>query len=54
MLKPGGFFAFETNGEQQCKFLVEYIENEKPGSFRDMNIVSDFAGIQRFVMGFRR
>ncbi|KAG4109156.1 hypothetical protein ERO13_1Z049302v2 [Gossypium hirsutum] len=54
MLKPGGFFAFETNGEKQCKFLVEYIENEKPGSFRDMNIVSDFAGIQRFVMGFRR
>ncbi|KAE8734806.1 putative protein phosphatase 2C 6-like [Hibiscus syriacus] len=53
MLKPGGFFAFETNGGKQCKFLVDYIQNEKPGRFRDINIVSDFAGIQRFVMGFR-
>ncbi|KAM1795834.1 hypothetical protein TB1_035238 [Malus domestica] len=28
MLKPGGFFAFETNGEEQCKYLVEYMEND--------------------------
>ncbi|XWS52744.1 hypothetical protein CRYUN_Cryun11dG0098400 [Craigia yunnanensis] len=54
MLKPGGYFAFETNGEHQCKFLVDYIENDKPGSFCNINIVSDFAGIQRFVMGFRQ
>ncbi|XVF05014.1 hypothetical protein REPUB_Repub05bG0134600 [Reevesia pubescens] len=54
MLKPGGFFAFETNGEKQCKFLVDYIENDKPGSFCNINIVSDFAGIHRFVMGFRQ
>ncbi|XP_022730680.1 uncharacterized protein LOC111285470 [Durio zibethinus] len=54
MLKPGGFFALETNGEKQSKFLVDYIENDKPGSFCNINIVSDFAGIQRFVMGFRQ
>ncbi|KAK8550746.1 hypothetical protein V6N12_039437 [Hibiscus sabdariffa] len=44
MLKPGGFFAFETNGEKQCRFLVDYIQNEKAGRFCDINIVSDFAG----------
>ncbi|XVE59734.1 hypothetical protein DITRI_Ditri05aG0070100 [Diplodiscus trichospermus] len=54
MLKPGGFFAFETNGEKQCKFLVDYIEKDKPGSFCNIDIVSDFADIQRFVMGFRQ
>ncbi|KAK3024328.1 hypothetical protein RJ639_000827 [Escallonia herrerae] len=53
MLKPGGFFAFETNGEKQCKFLVDYMETKLKGSFNDVNIVSDFAGIQRFVTGFR-
>ncbi|KAL3734023.1 hypothetical protein ACJRO7_023384 [Eucalyptus globulus] len=53
MLKPGGFFAFETNGEKQCKFLVDYMQNQLPGSFCNVNTVSDFAGIQRFVIGFR-
>uniref|UniRef100_A0A5B7CC92 Methyltransferase small domain-containing protein n=1 Tax=Davidia involucrata TaxID=16924 RepID=A0A5B7CC92_DAVIN len=53
MLKPGGFFAFETNGEKQCKFLVDYMENEPEGSFCGVNIESDFAGIQRFVTGYR-
>ncbi|XP_039017825.1 release factor glutamine methyltransferase-like [Hibiscus syriacus] len=53
MLKPGGFFAFETNGEKQCKFLVDYIQNDKADRFRNINMVSDFAGIQRSVMGFR-
>ncbi|CAK9157798.1 unnamed protein product [Ilex paraguariensis] len=53
MLKPGGFFAFETNGENQCKFLVDYMETETEGCFRDAKIISDFAGIQRFVTGFR-
>ncbi|KAJ6702755.1 hypothetical protein OIU85_028786 [Salix viminalis] len=33
MLKPGGFFAFETNGEKQCKFLVDYMQNQIAGSF---------------------
>lgn len=54
MLKPGGFFAFETNGEKQCKFLVDYMQNDIAGSFCNLNIVSDFAGIQRFVTGFRQ
>ncbi|OMO77535.1 Modification methylase HemK [Corchorus olitorius] len=54
MLRPGGFFAFETNGEKQCKFLVDYIEKNKPDSFCNIKIVPDFAGIQRFVMGFHQ
>ncbi|KAI9184714.1 hypothetical protein LWI28_000392 [Acer negundo] len=43
LLKPGGFFAFETNGEKQCKFLVDYLENDNAGSFCNLKIVSDFA-----------
>lgn len=54
MLKPGGFFAFETNGEKQCKFLKNYLENDSACSFCNVSIVSDFAGIQRFVTGFRQ
>ncbi|KAJ7948968.1 Release factor glutamine methyltransferase [Quillaja saponaria] len=54
MLKPGGFFAFETNGEQQCKHLVDYLENHTSGSFCGLKIEPDFAGIQRFVTGFRQ
>ncbi|KAJ0044448.1 hypothetical protein Pint_04963 [Pistacia integerrima] len=54
MLKPGGFLAFETNGEKHCKFLVDYLENDPAGRFCNAKIVSDFAGIQRFVTGFRR
>ncbi|PKI49127.1 hypothetical protein CRG98_030473 [Punica granatum] len=54
MLRPGGYFAFETNGERQCKFLVDYMENELKGSFLDIQVVSDFAGFQRFVTGFRQ
>ncbi|GFQ07442.1 release factor glutamine methyltransferase [Phtheirospermum japonicum] len=54
MLKPGGFFAFETNGETQSKSLVDYMHTEKvKGSFCNINIVSDFAGIQRFVTGYK-
>ncbi|KAI9086933.1 hypothetical protein K1719_031094 [Acacia pycnantha] len=53
-LKPGGFFAFETNGEQQCRALVDYMENYKSTSLCNFEIVPDFAGIQRFVTGFRR
>ncbi|CAB4277102.1 unnamed protein product [Prunus armeniaca] len=54
MLKPGGFFAFETNGEKQCKHLVEYMENDAGGSFCNLKIVPDFAGIHRFVTGFHK
>ncbi|RVW78513.1 putative ribonuclease H protein [Vitis vinifera] len=42
----------KTNGEKQCKFLVDYMENESKGNFYDVKIVPDFAGIQRFVTGF--
>ncbi|CAM8879416.1 unnamed protein product [Rhodiola kirilowii] len=53
MLKPGGYFAFETNGEQQCQVLANYLENNFEGCFSEIKIVSDFANIPRFVTGFR-
>ncbi|KAG6418882.1 hypothetical protein SASPL_121088 [Salvia splendens] len=53
MLKPRGFFAFETNGEMQSKLVVDYLQNEMKGSFCRLEIVSDFAGIQRFVTGYK-
>ncbi|KAL8205687.1 hypothetical protein R6Q57_009238 [Mikania cordata] len=53
MLKPGGFFAFETNGEDQCRFLVDHMESVHRNSFYDLTIVPDFAGIWRFVTGIR-
>ncbi|KMS98289.1 hypothetical protein BVRB_4g094370 isoform B [Beta vulgaris subsp. vulgaris] len=53
MLKPGGFFVFETNGEKQCKLLADYLKDATGDSFRDVTIVSDFAGILRFVAGHR-
>nr|KYP41868.1 Protein hemK isogeny [Cajanus cajan] len=54
MLKPGGFFAFETNGEEQCMALVDYMENNRSESFCNLEIRADFAGIQRFVVGFHQ
>lgn len=53
ILKPAAFFAFETNGETQSKSLVDYMETTMKGSFCRLNIISDFAGIQRFVTGYR-
>nr|GLL38263.1 uncharacterized protein LOC109178226 [Ipomoea trifida]GME16724.1 release factor glutamine methyltransferase [Ipomoea batatas] len=53
VLKPGGFFAFETNGEEQSKFLAGYMETESKGVFSNVKIISDFGGIQRFVTGFK-
>ncbi|KAK1347118.1 Modification methylase HemK [Heracleum sosnowskyi] len=53
MLRPGGYFAFETNGEDQCKFLLNYMETKTKGVFCDLKVISDFAGIQRFVTGFK-
>ncbi|KAK4398708.1 Release factor glutamine methyltransferase [Sesamum angolense] len=38
MLKPGGFFAFETNGERQSKCLVDYMDTKMKGSFYSINI----------------
>ncbi|KAI3867893.1 hypothetical protein MKX03_021300 [Papaver bracteatum] len=52
MLKPGGFFAFETNGEKQSRFLVNFMMNHPKSMFQDVRIVADFAGIERFVTGF--
>ncbi|KAI3974066.1 hypothetical protein MKX01_026463 [Papaver californicum] len=52
MLKPGGFFAFETNGDKQSKFLVHSMKNHPKCMFRDVRIVADFAGIERFVTGY--
>ncbi|GLT74917.1 hypothetical protein SLA2020_466820 [Shorea laevis] len=53
-LKPRGFFAFETNGQTQCKFLKDYMESSYPGIFCNLNVVSDFAGVERFVTGFHQ
>ncbi|EPS74211.1 hypothetical protein M569_00552, partial [Genlisea aurea] len=52
MLKRGGFFAFETNGEKQCNFVADYVETKRKGSFRGVRTVADFAGILRFVTGY--
>ncbi|KAF6166203.1 hypothetical protein GIB67_023913 [Kingdonia uniflora] len=52
VMKSGGFFAFETNGEMQSKFLLDFTMNKSKGCFRDVKIVSDHSGIQRFVTGF--
>lgn len=54
MLKGGGFFAFETNGEKQSKLVKEYMESEMQGKFCRLKIVSDFAGIQRFVTAYKQ
>lgn len=44
----------QTNGEKQCKYLVEYMENDAGGSFCNLSIVPDVAGIHRFVTGFHK
>ncbi|KAL6643773.1 hypothetical protein ACP70R_018539 [Stipagrostis hirtigluma subsp. patula] len=54
VLRPGGFFVFETNGNKQSEFLVELISTEWSSSFRDVEAVLDFADIKRFVTGYRR
>ncbi|KVI10283.1 DNA methylase, N-6 adenine-specific, conserved site-containing protein [Cynara cardunculus var. scolymus] len=43
----------ETNGEDQCRFLVDHMETVYDGSFYNLKIVPDFAGIDRFVTGIR-
>ncbi|TVU49089.1 hypothetical protein EJB05_00380, partial [Eragrostis curvula] len=54
VLKPGGFFIFETNGNTQSEFLVEFISTKWNSSFLDVKAVLDFADIKRFVTGYRR
>lgn len=46
-------YCLQTNGEKQCMFLVRYIETKFRSSFYNINVVSDFAGVQRFITGFR-
>ncbi|CAM0948892.1 unnamed protein product [Alopecurus aequalis] len=53
-LKPGGFFIFETNGNKQSEFLVDFISTKWSSSFRNVEAVLDFADIKRFVRGYRR
>ncbi|CAH2043568.1 unnamed protein product [Thlaspi arvense] len=53
MLKRGGFFVFETNGDKQSKMMVDYMSNDLKDTFSDLKMISDFAGIHRFVTGFR-
>lgn len=45
--------VLQTNGEEQSKFLVHYIETKKQDSFSKVKMISDFAGIHRFITGFR-
>ncbi|KAJ4980445.1 hypothetical protein NE237_031282 [Protea cynaroides] len=54
MLKPGGFFAFETNGEKQSKFLLDFMTQKLATNVHNLEAISDFCGIKRFVTGFRR
>ncbi|WOK99521.1 hypothetical protein Cni_G08233 [Canna indica] len=53
-LKSGGFFAFETNGDKQSKFIADLMTTRWRKVFHNVKMVSDFAGIKRFVTGFRR
>lgn len=43
----------QTNGERQSMFLLDYMETRLKGYFRSVKITSDFAGIKRFVGGYR-
>ncbi|KAL5977353.1 hypothetical protein ACLOJK_021699 [Asimina triloba] len=54
VLKRGGFFAFETNGDEQSEFIADFMSNRSENCFRDVKIESDYAGIGRFVTGFYR
>ncbi|CAL4897780.1 unnamed protein product [Urochloa decumbens] len=54
VLKPGGFFVFETNGNKQSEFLVDLISTKWSSSFHNVEAALDFADIKRFVTGYRR
>ncbi|CAA7404915.1 unnamed protein product [Spirodela intermedia] len=53
-LRPGGFFVFETNGDDQSEFIADFVTTKCRGCFNGVKIVPDFSGIGRFVTGFRR
>ncbi|XP_078178116.1 RNA methyltransferase family protein [Carex rostrata] len=52
-LKPGGFFAFETNGDKQSELLANHLSTEYRSLFQKVKMVSDYSGIKRFVTGYR-
>ncbi|KAM0951681.1 putative peptide chain release factor N(5)-glutamine methyltransferase [Dioscorea sansibarensis] len=53
-LRSGGFFAFETNGDNQSELVASYLSTKWTNCFTNVKSVLDFAGIKRFVTGFRR
>ncbi|KAJ0980461.1 hypothetical protein J5N97_008716 [Dioscorea zingiberensis] len=53
-LRPGGFFAFETNGNIQSELIANHMSTKWANCFHNVKTVLDFAGIKRFVTGFRR
>ncbi|KAJ3686772.1 hypothetical protein LUZ61_015936 [Rhynchospora tenuis] len=52
-LKPGGFFAFETNGDKQSEFLANFLSTNWRQLFQKVKVVSDYYGVKRFVTGHR-
>ncbi|KAJ4789387.1 Release factor glutamine methyltransferase [Rhynchospora pubera] len=53
VLKPGGFFAFETNGDKQSEFLANLLSTKWRQLFQKVKVVSDYYGVKRFVIGYR-
>ncbi|KAJ3674802.1 hypothetical protein LUZ60_005418 [Juncus effusus] len=53
-LQPGGFFAFETNGDKQTEFLADLLSSKWGSFFHNINVVPDYTGIKRFITGYRR
>ncbi|XP_078433431.1 RNA methyltransferase family protein [Wolffia australiana] len=53
-LRSGGFFVFETNGDEQSKFIANFLATNFHDVFSGVKISKDFAGIGRFISGFRR
>jgi hypothetical protein len=45
---------WQTNGNKQSEFLVDFISTKWSSSFRNVEAVLDFADIKRFVRGYRR
>lgn len=53
VLKSGGFFGFETNGDEHSELIAGLMKTRWSGQFRDVKVIADFAGIKRFVTGFK-
>ncbi|GLJ52355.1 hypothetical protein SUGI_1113770 [Cryptomeria japonica] len=52
-LRPGGFVGFETNGGRQAEVIADNLCSTSENSFRDVQIIADYAGIPRFVTALR-